>query len=242
MYREKVMVEMTDSRDRGILSPTDRKFVKGEKEYNHRQTASDRRKEIRERLYNSLLDLSLIFNHMDEDEVARVFSPDDTEQQAFVEALTDGLGMIYRETFPATTIPAFKTLLSAGVSRAERQIAGSDGLGVSVTFDVERSSPVEFDLDEIGEKIRLGKTDEIPVEALRIYTRYYARSDEFDPEIPQQVLETRRDEVADEYNEAVERRAKTRMEKRGTDSEYAEQLDEVTSPRDEAETDADDQD
>lgn len=60
-------VPMTEERPRGIFTPTDREFITGEKEYDNKQSERDARYRIRERAYNGLLDLKLVFSLDDKD-------------------------------------------------------------------------------------------------------------------------------------------------------------------------------
>lgn len=73
------MSENSEERDRGVLTPTDRQFLRGEKEYKNPETTSHRRSDIRTRLRNAVLDLSLLFECYDEhdDLVTDVFRDDE---------------------------------------------------------------------------------------------------------------------------------------------------------------------
>jgi hypothetical protein len=61
-----------DDRPRAMLNPADRQFLLGEKEYKHRQTASDRRKAIRDRVVGSLSDFSLLFGYLSKHEREKI--------------------------------------------------------------------------------------------------------------------------------------------------------------------------
>lgn len=62
--------------DKGFLTPTDREFLRGEKEYDSKQGRYARRQAIRERIQNSLRDFVLLFEYLDSDEIVRIFGPD----------------------------------------------------------------------------------------------------------------------------------------------------------------------
>jgi len=62
-----------DSRPRGILSPVDRKWLKGTKEYEYRQAEDKRKREVHERIRNALFDLELLSNHPDKIEDDRIY-------------------------------------------------------------------------------------------------------------------------------------------------------------------------
>jgi hypothetical protein len=65
------MSENEAERDRGILTPTDREFLRGEKKYPDKQTTAHRRADIRQRLHNSILDISLILDELPEDDLRK---------------------------------------------------------------------------------------------------------------------------------------------------------------------------
>jgi hypothetical protein len=50
-------------RPRGILSPVDRKWLKGTKEYDYRQAEDKRKREIHERIQNAIYDLDFILRN-----------------------------------------------------------------------------------------------------------------------------------------------------------------------------------
>lgn len=71
-----------EDRPRGILSPTDRDYLCGLKEYAQPQTDANRRQAIRERVVNGLKDFALLSLFLESDERAKVFEelgPDETD-------------------------------------------------------------------------------------------------------------------------------------------------------------------
>lgn len=63
-----------DDRPRGILSPEDRAFLRGEAEFEHEASARNARKRIRERVRHGLADFGLLFEHMERRDRLRVVS------------------------------------------------------------------------------------------------------------------------------------------------------------------------
>ncbi|OIB58041.1 hypothetical protein [Natrialba sp. SSL1] len=63
-----------DERDRGVLTPDDRKFLKGEKEYQSEQSERDARYRIRSRIKDAILDFSILLHHLDRNDREQVFS------------------------------------------------------------------------------------------------------------------------------------------------------------------------
>jgi Fe-S oxidoreductase len=55
-----VSTDMVDRQSRGILTDTDREYLRGKKEYDSRQGEHQRRNEIRDRVRRALLDFSLL--------------------------------------------------------------------------------------------------------------------------------------------------------------------------------------
>lgn len=196
-------------RSRGILTPADREFLIGEREYEHRQTEHKRRNQIRERVYQSLLDLSFLFQYMDDSDLDRVFTPPPNHQAAFDDVLADALGLLYYEQSPDRP---FEMLLRRGVSRAERKYAGSDAFDVEVDFDVRRTSPTQG-LEDIVEQIERGEYGELAPEDLRTFIRFYSETDDFDPSAAVGELKHGRERSLADFNEALEQRQKARRVK-----------------------------
>jgi len=62
-----------EDRPRGILSPTDREYLCGLKEYAQPQTDANRRQEIRERVKNGLKDFALLWLLLERSEREKIF-------------------------------------------------------------------------------------------------------------------------------------------------------------------------
>ncbi|PSQ14003.1 hypothetical protein BRD02_10740 [Halobacteriales archaeon QS_8_69_73] len=74
---------MENSDTRGILTETDRKWLKGEVEYEQRQTAAKRRAQIRERVALALQDFKMLADHWPQEESQKVLEElDDPERSA----------------------------------------------------------------------------------------------------------------------------------------------------------------
>ncbi|WP_144905901.1 hypothetical protein [Halobellus captivus] len=71
-----------ENRPRGILTPTDREYLCGLKEYAQPQTDANRRQDIRERVVNGLKDFVLLSLFLESDEREKIFEeldPDETD-------------------------------------------------------------------------------------------------------------------------------------------------------------------
>lgn len=64
-----------EDRDRGFLAPIDRAFLRGEKDYEHRQSTYDRRQTIRDRTRNALLDFAVLYEHLSDDQREKILEP-----------------------------------------------------------------------------------------------------------------------------------------------------------------------
>lgn len=62
------MDDETD-RPRGILAPIDREYLLGEKEYDSRQAKYERKRTIQERVENGLKDFTILFDHLEYEEI-----------------------------------------------------------------------------------------------------------------------------------------------------------------------------
>lgn len=67
------------SRQRGILSPEDRRYLTGEKELSG-QSERNARARIRERIYNGILDFGLLWYCLEERDLEMVFARDDVKE------------------------------------------------------------------------------------------------------------------------------------------------------------------
>ena len=96
---------MTDSgRNRGILSTADRDFLCADSDEYSRQAQHAREQAIRERMYDAMLDFTVLFDHLKHDEREKIFgSPNITpqvqhEDSAFEDGLRDAFALILEGT------------------------------------------------------------------------------------------------------------------------------------------------
>jgi hypothetical protein len=68
----------SEERPRGILSPADRKYIRGETEYEHRQSKHKRESDIQERFLNALEDIQLLGEELDRPERQRILGLEDS--------------------------------------------------------------------------------------------------------------------------------------------------------------------
>jgi len=153
--QEKLMP--SDDRDRGILTPDDRKFLKGEKEYSNVQSERDARYRIRKRIKNGILDFSLLFAHLDKNDREQVFSNYNPprkfrdEDEGFTSADVEDL---FNSTTFANSISNTIAFLYLGVTDV-----GEDIIPIikSAISDAEENRG--YLVEDLTVKIEIGKTE-----------------------------------------------------------------------------------
>lgn len=127
---------MTDPDNRGILTETDREWLKGDIEYQQRQTAAKRRAQIRERVSAALQDFALLTEHWSEDERQKVFSELDereaiaAEMIEFLYAGLNELAMNSEEVAGENQVDnalTFRRALSKGIESGKEHFDRSTG-------------------------------------------------------------------------------------------------------------------
>ena len=91
---------MSDDQKRpsGVLTRGDREFLQGKKEYQSPEAAINKRRDIRRRILNGILDFDLIESNLWEKDRRKIFeqvAEDKEEKRAFVRATEALLGWIY---------------------------------------------------------------------------------------------------------------------------------------------------
>lgn len=88
---------MTDERGRGIFTDDDREYLRGEKEFKHRQSEHNAKKRINERLRNAFLDFNVLVDHFDEDQYENVLNEVNNDAE-FRRGAMNALAFIFRGT------------------------------------------------------------------------------------------------------------------------------------------------
>lgn len=168
--------ETDPERDRGILSPADRAYLRGETEFASAQAERNARARIRDRIYDAVLDFELLVDQLSDRDRELVFenragTGDGTE--AF-DALVSAVAFLYRVTDDAHV--EFETILIEGISLAEAK----QGRAATVEFDLTFHSLTVDQLRtrlERGEQLSLTEiaylhqSDEVRMDEL---ARYFA--------------------------------------------------------------------
>ena len=166
-----------EDRPRGILSPTDREYLCGLKEYAQPQTDANRRQAIRERVLNGLKDFQLLGQFMEPAEREKVFAelgPEETDDVLSAMFAFAYLGLDGDQS-------RFNTCIERGILQGENvdKLFQSSGraTNVDVSISVEYNPDVEklhLRLEngqeltdaEIGALVRAGKIGREELEEL----------------------------------------------------------------------------
>ncbi len=151
------------SRKNAMLTTEDRRWLTGEKGYegeHAKQQRYQRRRDIRERVYNSLLDFTILFDHLEDEEREKLFERLRAEGE-FTDGLRDALAFVLYNTGITETLTcgggspestAERLLLDALYRVGRRE----DVLVERVELDVEaRRAPLPSVLEELeaGEEL-----------------------------------------------------------------------------------------
>lgn len=137
-------------RKNAMLTTEDRRWLTGEKRYEDehaKQRRYQRRRDIRKRVYNSSLDFSILFEHLEADEREKVFGTPTTNQASLTDdreltnGVRDGLAFLLYSTGSTSSMdaddgpePIAERLLTEALRRAGRK----DGILVeSADLDIE---------------------------------------------------------------------------------------------------------
>jgi hypothetical protein len=179
-------------RDRGILSPADRKYLGSDKSGYTRQAQHQRERTIRARVRNAILDFTLLFEHWDETERENVLGTGTAGPIG--EGIADFFAMVHIEARQ----PGMKNLLLRGVTRGEQQLANSDLYDVRVEYDVEPVGVLNF--EEAVEKFQSWKLHRLTDTEAQAIVKLLERSDA----VGREDLEEMRQEWQDDIDEFAE--------------------------------------
>lgn len=180
---------------KGFLTATDRKFLRGEKEYNSKQGRYDRRRAIRERTRQAFRDFTLLYEELNQDERRKVFDiiaagtyhpnlredfdedpPEEIkEAQEFRSGLFSTLAFMYLGVWE-TAVP-FGDLVEGAVFQSERKHLGRY---VDVSFSVEEKEPMGA-IESAIKKLENGDVDELDHTEMRLLIEFMTDPNDFPP-------------------------------------------------------------
>lgn len=121
---------MSDERDRGILTPADRAYLRGERTYDREQSERNTRARIRDRVYDGLVDFETLTTELSERDRQLVVERLDEAGPAGLDALAAAVAFVHgvaRETELSV-----ERVFAEGISLA----AAADDRGVTVDLDL----------------------------------------------------------------------------------------------------------
>lgn len=158
-------------RKRGILAPVDRKHLLGLKEYEYRQNAHHRRREIRKRVRNAILDFRLLVEELPADERRAIFSWQADREFGYQFGVRDALAFLYLSQREQGL--AFQGVLKQGIGSAWRTLEGENiQVKVDLDLDIQIHEPDYHDIGALLDKVDAEGTDALTDDELVAVVRY----------------------------------------------------------------------
>ena len=158
IQKEKNIELSLSDRDRGILSNTDREFLFDKKEYKHKQSALNRKRDIRNRVANALQDFILLNTLISGAEIEKIFNHE-MDDDNLDKSLRNMISFVYNGIDHDRG--RLEDIISKGVRDAinkhKTDQKGGEATHVSTIIDIERTP----DVDELYDKLQEGKTDQL---------------------------------------------------------------------------------
>ena len=168
-------------RPRGVLSPTDRLYLSGEKDYNHHQTELNRRQVIRERTVEAIRDFDLLWLLLDESEREKIV--DSFEAEELEQNLASIVAFMYLGV--EGEIDRLEDIFEMGIHEATNYTLGDawtvNRTEISVDIDVEQYPDIDKTYErfkqgqgrqltagEIGHLVKAGRLDPEDLDELEI--------------------------------------------------------------------------
>lgn len=175
-------------RPRGILSPTDRDYLCGLKDYSHNQTELNRQQSIRERTIEGIRDFDILWLLLEESEREKVMDALGTEEvdASFASIISFFYLGLDRD------LDRIENIIEQGIYRAEnynisgRWSGGASEVSVNIDIDhhpdadklymrLKRGEEDQLTPAEIGTLVRAGKLDAEDLEALEKSTSRFPK-------------------------------------------------------------------
>lgn len=170
-----------EKRPRGILSHTDREYLCGLREYEHVQSESNRKQEIRERIANSFVDFQLLSRLHENDEIYKALREELGEEELYrsVEALIAYIYLpgLFQKLNTLEKIIERGVYIGVNTGEGDPLVGKADNVDVSIDVDyrsdvdrlVQRLEDEEFNEftpAEIGVLAQEGKLDANDLDAI----------------------------------------------------------------------------
>lgn len=152
-------------RERGVFTQSDREFLLGMKQYEYDQSAINKRRDIRNRLYNGLLDLQLL-ERVPSSEREKLFSQ--IERGQLHESVAVLISFIYGGL--GGNLEAIEQMVKSGIFKAERGgVEGYQGGARDVDVDIDLTQ--EFDVEEIYQRFMQGVREDLTPAEIGVLVR-----------------------------------------------------------------------
>lgn len=167
-----------DEEINAMLTKDDRSFLRGEKTYSGehaKQQRYQRRRSIRDRVHQSVIDFSLLMDHLPEEEREKIFggAQEGIEDEEFVNGLRDTLAFVLYGTDISSKISdnsrstLAQKLLESALQRVGMKIGETSPTGPfiieNVTLDIESE---KIPIPNLKRDLKEGR--ELPPESLRL--------------------------------------------------------------------------
>jgi hypothetical protein len=197
-----------DDRGRGVLTPKDRAFLRGEAEYEAKSNSARRaRQRIRDRIRNAVLDFGLIAEVMQDRDRETIFERGANDDLAgFNDGLLGALWFIYggveHGQVRAPTGLTFTELVERAVRRVEYDampdaLRKLETVHVDVDVSVDRPSLTSINAERVASAVERGRLDEISDDEARSFLRWLMEADALDAEAAVDAVRDERDRIAD---------------------------------------------
>ncbi|QAU14569.1 hypothetical protein EKH57_18030 (plasmid) [Halorubrum sp. BOL3-1] len=166
-------------RPRGILSPTDREYLCGMKDYSHDQTELNRRQAIRERTIEGIRDFNLLWLLLEQSEWEKIMEAFDTEElnTAFSSILAFMYIGIDQDTGRMGQILERGLYLGANYDTSGRWSGRANSVDVDIDIEyepnvdqlyerIEEGEGGQLTPSEVGALVKAGKLDSADLEEL----------------------------------------------------------------------------
>jgi len=182
---------MGDKESRGILTSTDKDFVRGAKQYESRQSRYKRRSGIRERVCNAISDFPIIWTEMSLDEREKVYGKLDLPTSDLGRAVADpDLGpleamcaVVYEAALHREIPPEYIFHNAIKKVESERLLSKNSSRRVNVDLDLDISvdDPAGPNIDEALDRIEHGAAiSDLEPRELSALISYSVQSDSLD--------------------------------------------------------------
>ena len=197
-----------DDRGRGVLTKEDRRFLRGEADYEPRSNSARRaRQRIRDRIRNAVLDFGLICDLLEDRDRETIFERGASDDRtAFNDGLLGALWFIYggveHGQVRAPTGVTFAEFAELAVRHAEydampevmREFKTVD---VDVDVQVDRANLANINVENVANTVTRGEWADLTGSDARTFLRWLVEADALDADAAVEAVREERERIAD---------------------------------------------